>query len=200
MEKEVLDQITLKMGIISGFIFLAIITPLKIYWRKKALKKMISSLLDDEEIIYRLEFLFVNDYIVPFGCGAFFGMYLLPFALFENITNIGLVNREHLSYFILAEIIYFLAVLYIASWEGGITNKKIRRPTAFLIFNKLGEKMNLLMDLDINEIKSTMMEKYWSSKAVKILTNNNKIYSFGGYKNMDEIKLCIDNLINIPPN
>lgn len=197
MNEQILNQVTLKLGIITGLIFLVIITPFKIYWRKKAMEKIKFSLLDGEEVLYKLRLSFINDYIVPFGFGAFLGSFLLPFALFNNLANISLVNRTNLPYFILAEIIYFLAVLYFASWEGVITNKKIKRPTAFSIFNHLGEKMNLLMDLDLNEIKSTMMEEYLSSKILKILTNNNKIYRFGGYKNMDEIKFCIDNLIKI---
>lgn len=195
MEKEILDQITLQWGIISGFVFLAIITPFKIYWRKKAMEKIKSSLLDGEEIIYKLRISFIIDYILFWMVGAFLGMYLLPFALFKNITNLSLVNRTNLPYFILAEIILFFAVLYMASSEGVITNQKIRRPTAFLFFDKLAKLMNLLVDLNISEIKSTMIEKHWSSKTIKILTKNNKIYRFGGYKNMDEIKLCIDNLI-----
>ncbi len=197
MEKEVLDQITLKMGLISGFIFLAIIIPLRIYWKKGALEKIKSTLIEGEEIIYRLNFSFVNDYIVPFGFGAFGGMYILPFVLLKNITNIGLVNRTNLPCFILAEIIYFIAVLYVASWEGVITNKKIRRPTAFLIFNQLGGKMNLLLDLNLNEIESIKLEKYFSTKLLKITTKNKQSYNFGGYKNMDKIKLQIDKLIKI---
>lgn len=195
MEADILNKITLQWGIITGFIFLVIIIPLRIYWRKKAMEKIKLSILDDEEIIYKLNFSSVNDYIVPFTCGAFLGSFILPFIFIKNITSIGLINKTNLPYFVLAEIICLLAVLYVASWEGVITNKKIRRSTAFLIFNIVGEKMNLLMDLNLDEIKSTLMEKFHLSKTIKISTTNNKIYRFGGYKEMDEIKLCIDNLL-----
>lgn len=190
MDKEILDQITLRLGIITGFLFLAIIIPLRIYWRKEALNK-IKSALEDEIILYKIKFPFSVDYVFPFCVGGFFGSFILPFWVFNNVSNVGIVDKVSLFYFIPAELLLFFLILAFSSWAEVITNKKIRRVWNLKILNKIGKPM----DLPIEEIRSIDLQKFLFLKSISILTKNNLLYTLGGYKDMDKIKIYLDNLV-----
>lgn len=189
MDKEILDQITLKMGIISGFVFLAIIIPLRIYWRKNALDKIKSLLDEDENLLYQVKFPFSLDYLATFCCGGFFGSFLLPFTVFSNVNNVGIVNKISLFYFVPAELLFLFVILAFSSWAEIITNKKIRRHWDLKIFNKIGKPL----DLSINEIKSVNYQKIFIWEAISIITKDNQFYSLGGYKNMSQVNNYLTN-------
>jgi len=193
MDKEVLNQITLKMGIISGFIFLAIITPLRIYWQKNALDKIKSTLFEGEEIVYILEAPFSINYFFPYCVGGFCGSFILPFWIISNINNIGIVNKSNLFYFILGEIICFCSIIFIFSLINVITNKKIKRLSNIFFFNKVIQKT----DVPISDIESINYQKHLSLDEINISTKSNKLYTFSGYKDLKKIKLHLDNLIKI---
>lgn len=191
MEKEVLNQITLKMGLISGFIFLAIITPLRIYWRKKALEKIKSTFIDGEKIIYKLETPFSVNYIASFCCGGFFGSFILPFFIFKNLNNVGAVSKLSLFYFIPAELLILFVIILIFSTIEVITNIRVKKLSDIFVLNKVIKKI----DLPISEIKSISYQKFLFFDQVDIKTYDNNIYSLAGYKEMKKVKSYLDNLI-----
>lgn len=193
MEKEVLDQITLKLGIITGFIFLAIITPLRIYWRKNALNKIKSSLIEGEEIVYILELPFSTSYFFPYCVGAFWGSFILPFWIFNDINNVGMVNKTSLIYFFSAEILCFCAIIFLFSIVIVITNNRIKKLSNFSFLNKIIQKL----DMPISEIESINYQKHFAVDELNILTKNNKLYSFSGVNDLKKIYEYLNNLIKI---
>ena len=193
MEQEILNQVTLKMGIITGFMFLAIITPLRIYWQKKALSKIKSTLIEGEEIVYILKLPFSTSYFFPYCVGAFLGSFILPFWIFSDINNVGMVSKNNFIWFVLGEIICFCSIIFICSIIIVITNNKIKKLSNFSFCNKIIQKL----DMPISEIESINYQKHFAIDELNILTKGKKLYSFSGVNDLKKIYEYLNNLIKI---
>lgn len=192
MNQTISNQMTLTLGIISGFIFLAIITPLRIYWRKEALNK-IKLAFKDEDILYTIECPFSINFVASFSVGAFFGGFILPFWIFNDVNNIGIVSKTYLPCFFFAEFLSFALIIFMFSVIEVITNKRVKRLSNFSFLNKFMKKLDLL----VSDIKSIEYKKCFFIDGIDIWTKNNTFHSLAGYKDIKNIKSCLDNLIEI---
>lgn len=190
MDKETLKQIILQWGIISGFVFLAIIIPLRIYGLKKALEKIKSTLIEGEKIMYILEpKLLLYVFAIAFT-GFYWGYYIFStLFLTLSVKNVNPMNISNLLFLLFWGVGIFIATIDYCLVFKIITNNRIIKFTNFLLLNNYLLKKNIISFSEINHIK--YIENSYLDKII-ILKKNNKRYRIGCYENLKKVYQYIE--------
>ncbi len=187
METEDLYQLIL--GLKTGLIFLGIVTVLRLYWRKNVLKK-IRATFKDEKILHILEPSYVMTYVSIFGLGGFWGNFIFPFLLSDDVQQISVVTRTSLPLFIVTLTILCVIMVLALSVTDVITEKRIYRLSYFSFVNAVIIKLNT----KFSEILSVEYYELPFSGPLLTIKTKDQTYNLGGVKNLKEIKRILDDL------
>ena len=191
MTPHEINAISYKLEIITGVIFYIIYTILSYFLRRKSLKNINNSLLEDEYIELEPKFTFVVDTFVPFMTGGFVGGFIVPFLIYPEIQMIDTMHRQEFYFWISVLPIVLLALFYLSCTKFVLTNKRMIYGWSFRFLYSLTNIFNKFDYLNYSDIKDF---KYMNFLMTNILTlyTNNKSFVISGFKNIKEFQPIIE--------
>ncbi|MEI7473316.1 MAG: hypothetical protein WCK67_00925 [bacterium] len=183
------------LGFYSAITFCLLYHLYSHFCRKKALQIINNSLEQDEVIIFEPKFSWLFNFLAPLSFGGYVGVYNLPFFIYKGINEVDIVNRQNLYFFVVVSFLSLIFFLFLGCLKTVLTNKKIIFCFPFKFFKT---QKNILVTpyTDIKTIE--LPKKVYGSAHLIYLTfkdgSNKKIFS--GIKDLEKIKLIIENHIN----
>lgn len=182
------ESVSFKYALIMGVIFCILYKICCFFGRNKAYDRITDEIQYGEYVIYKPKFKNTWLDIGVFIVGAFGGCFLLPFWICDyNLTNIGVVNKENLPFFIIIEMISIIIILATTTMYLVLTNLRIICLTAFSPLNKFINKLGYNI-IDYSNIDSIFLRENVLFPYFYIKTKDGRMRGFNFLANQKEVK------------
>ena len=193
LTKEIFENWRITAGFLTGIINFCITFPIYKNAQTIAVKKCRQS-YPNEQVLLVVKSGFWLSSICTFLCGAFLGVFALPFLFFKNITYINGIN--YFYYFCIYTFVYFISIIFIIirfSMIYIITDLGIRFIKPYKIQNFLLQKK---IFIPFTNIRSCYYERFlWFNGLIVNLKDNTRFTGMSHFAKLKNVSLLINSKI-----
>lgn len=192
--KEIFKNWRMTAGFITGIITFCITFPIYKNASTLAVKKS-RQFYPDEQVLLVVKSGFWLCSISTFLCGAFGGVFILPFLFFKNINYSNVIDYHY--YFYIYTFIYSISIIFLIirfSMIYIITDSGIRFIKPYKIQNLLLQKK---IFIPFTNIRSCHYKKFlWFNELTINLKDNTKFTGMSHFANLKNVNKFINSKIN----